>query len=70
MKKKILFGFVLVSLALIASLNVKAYVQLEQASEGLMAEEKARNVWCQVLGDRQGCRNDNSRSCDNTVFCE
>ena len=69
MKKKIILGITLISLALITSLNVNAYVQLEHASEGLMAEEKARNVWCQVLGDRQGCRDDNSRTCNNTVFC-
>lgn len=55
----------------VIALNLnKVKANPDEMNESIDAEEKARNVWCQLIGDRQGCRDDNSRTCDNTVFCE
>lgn len=67
--------FILISLVLVVMLNVFFLVKAEAASTSndqpsdFTVETKSRNVYCQILGNRQGCRNDNSRTCNNTVFC-
>lgn len=53
-------SFIVMDICVFSLATSKAFIE---------PETKARNVWCQVLGDRQGCRDDNTRTCDNTVFC-
>ncbi|MFV0267533.1 MAG: hypothetical protein ACK5HT_10410 [Draconibacterium sp.] len=71
-KKGILLTFAIASYVVLnlIALSAKTAHASSDLEKKAAVEEKARNVWCQILGDRQGCRNDNSRSCDNTVFCE
>lgn len=60
MKKILKVGAIipLIALCFIFFEKVDAnYNELEIAGDG---EKKARNVWCQQLGDRQGCRDDNT----------
>jgi hypothetical protein len=61
------FGVIVVIMLLLSSYSSKS-TELEEFDSG-QVQKKARKVWCQVLGDRQGCRNDNNRTCDDTVFC-
>ncbi len=68
MKNRIkFFGGIIIIILLMSTSFLEANPDV--ASTESVGQEKARKVWCQVLGDRQGCRNDNNRTCDDTVFC-
>ena len=73
MNKKIfllIIGVSFLTLFTVSESNVRAGVG---HAEGLIQEpfEDARPAYCQILGDRKGCKTDeNGRSCSLNVFCD
>ncbi len=69
MKKRIfgvLFGAAFLTAGLIN------FISVEKAKANMLefsSEERARSAYCQIFGDRTGCKNDASRTCSLTVFC-
>lgn len=43
-------------------------LEFDELEDGVI-EKKARNAYCQIWGDRTGCKNDPRRTCDEGVFC-
>ena len=65
MKKVILGSFAALTLTAIIGIN-----QTNTAPQVTSGNEKAANVWCQVLTDREGCAAHKWRDCSHTNFCE
>jgi len=77
MKKKILFGFGLLMFLGILFLNISISFQngnyevdmLSNDANAKMTTKRARQAYCQMIGDRIGCKNDPGRSCGMDTFC-
>ncbi len=79
MKKKILklLGGTLILATLVINFSVVTKSpesnQIKLSDIELQAgadQENARYAYCQMIGDRKGCKEDPSRTCVSDVFCD
>ncbi|MFO7969083.1 MAG: hypothetical protein R6U15_03085 [Candidatus Izemoplasmatales bacterium] len=64
----VLFSFFLLNITMfLSSKSVSAEPTGLTPGDGT---EKARLAYCQIMGDRTGCKNDPNRTCSSEIFCK
>lgn len=73
MKKRFLMlGMLLITITVMPHFftkTVKLPSQCKKAHALVAPTARARTAYCQIMGDRVGCKEDASRSCTLDVFC-